>query len=559
MGKAISKEPCPHCGPEGDGAGDNLVIFEDGGKECFACGFREFSNTKSNTKFKTGTIVPISDRKLNLAVCEKYGVSIHAYNGYMNKVEYTNERSVIFPIFKDGKLIDQKIRVMANKQSQTWINSSKTNLLFGQGAFNPSKSICVVVTEGEFDAMSIYQETGLPAVSITKGAQGAAKQLAENLQWLSEWKDVVLCFDNDEAGQKAVEDSLPIFDYGSVRICKLPEKDANDMIVAGKGEQLKKYIWDAQALVPTTILNVDDIKDLVLQKPKTGIDWPWPAMTETTFGFRTGEIYVLAAAEGVGKTEFIKEIVFHMLEQNVKVGMFSLEQKPDDTIRRLIGGKVNKRLHIPTNEWWDEDVIRREIEYLSDKVFLYNTYTSDLSFNNVVNNIKFLAKRHGVKFIVLDNLTALCSGAIVDGKSVRDSEYVGFVMNKFFSIIKELDITLFVVSHLATDKIGMKAYVSTSSKYGNEEQTTDEMDQNLNKPGMHWESGRIPRLENIYGSGTVRKLADFILVLARNRVSEDYTEHRQLKVKFLKTRIDSSNEGRIFSLFYNYETGRLEL
>lgn len=558
MGRSVGKEQCPQCGPEGDGAGDNLILFEDGGKECFACGYRELKNS-SSTPFKHGSTIDIIDRRLNKTTCEKYGVEIFSFNGHLNKKEYVNERAVIMPIFKDGKLIDQKIRLMANKQAQFWINSSKTNLMFGQGAFNPSKNISVVVTEGEFDAMTIYQETGLPAVSVTKGSQGASKQLADNLQWLSEWKDVVLCFDSDEPGQKAIEDSLTVFDYGAVRIARLPEKDANDMLMSGKGEQLKKYMWDAQPIIPTTILGVEDLKELVLQKPKSGIDWPWPAMTETTFGFRTGEIYVLAAAEGVGKTEFIKEIVFSMIEKDIKVGMFSLEQKPDDTIRRLIGGKVNKRLHIPTNEWWDEEIIKKEMEYLSDKVFLYNTYTSDLSFENVVNNIKYLAKRHQVKFIVIDNLTALCSGAKIDGKSVRDSEYVGFVMNKFFSIIKELDITLFVVSHLATDKIGMKAYVSTSNKYGNDQQTADDMDENLNKPGMHWESGRIPRLENIYGSGTVRKLADFIIVLARNRVSEDYTEHRQLKVKFLKTRIDSSNEGRIFSLFYNYDTGRLEL
>jgi twinkle protein len=559
MGKLVRKEQCPQCGPEGDRAGDNLAVYEDDSTYCFACQYTSGNKSKEPSNLKKGTIVPIADRKITKETCEKYGVEILAFNGYMKKREYINERAVIFPIYKNGKVIDQKIRLMSDKQCQIWVNSTQTNTMFGQNAFQPSKNMSVVITEGEFDAMVVYQETGIPAISITKGAQSAAKQVAENMQWLGEWRDVILCFDNDEAGDKALQDCLPIFDYGLVRVCKLPEKDANDMLLQGKGDKLKKFMWDSQSIRPNTILEVADIRQQVLVKPTAGIKWPWAPMTETTFGFRTGEIYVLAAAEGVGKTEFIKELVFHMIDQSIPVGMFSLEQKPDDTIRRLIGGRVNKRLHIPTNDWWDEEVINKEIDYLQDKVFLYNTNTSDLSFDNVISNIKYLAKRHGVKFIIIDNLTALCSGAKVDGKTVRDSEYVGIVMNKFFSIIKELDITLFVVSHLATDKIGMKAYVSTSRKYGNDEQTTDEMDENLNKPGMHWESGRIPRLENIYGSGTVRKLADFILVLARNRVSEDYTEHRQLKVKFLKTRIDSSNEGRIFSLYYSYDTGRLEL
>lgn len=35
----ISQERCPRCGPQGDGAGDNLATYSDGHKFCFACGY----------------------------------------------------------------------------------------------------------------------------------------------------------------------------------------------------------------------------------------------------------------------------------------------------------------------------------------------------------------------------------------------------------------------------------------------------------------------------------------------------------------------------------------
>lgn len=567
MGKMVGKSQCPQCGDAGDGAKDNLVSYEDGSAYCFACDYTIPSNgvpkdmVSTGKKF-SGAVLDLVDRKILKSTCEKYGVETVNFNGVRNNIHYTDEKAVMYPIYSGGELIDQKMRLVRDKNIQFWAMKSKTDLLFGMHAFNPTKNICVIVTEGEFDAMCIYQATGFPAVSVTKGANGAAKQLAANLQWLDQWKDVVLCFDMDEPGQKAVAESIPVFDVGRVRVAHLPEKDANDMILSGRGNELKKLIWDAESVKPTSIVGVKDIRDLILQKPKAGMDWPWQPMTDATFGFRTGEIYVLAAAEGVGKTEVVKELIFHSIENDIPVGVFSLEQRPDDTIRRLIGGRVNKRLHIPTETWWDQEVIDREIEYLNDKVFLYNTYNSNLSFENIVSNIKYLAKCHKTKLIVIDNLTALCLNAKIDGRSVRDSEYVGHVMNTFFSIIKELDITLLVVSHLATDKMGMSTYVSMSAKSKEALDMLDNaeaVDKHLNKPGLAWESGRVPRLENIYGSGTVRKLADFIMVLSRNRTSPDYNEHRELKVKFLKTRIDSSNEGKSFSLYYNYNTGRLEL
>ena len=39
MSKCIRHEPCPKCGPQADGAGDNLGVYDDGHKWCFACGY----------------------------------------------------------------------------------------------------------------------------------------------------------------------------------------------------------------------------------------------------------------------------------------------------------------------------------------------------------------------------------------------------------------------------------------------------------------------------------------------------------------------------------------
>lgn len=55
----------------------------------------------------------------------------------------------------------------------------------------------VVVTEGEFDAMAVYQQTGYPAVSLPQGASNLPEVL---VPYFDRFAKIILWMDNDEAG-----------------------------------------------------------------------------------------------------------------------------------------------------------------------------------------------------------------------------------------------------------------------------------------------------------------------------------------------------------------------
>lgn len=554
MGRVIRSTRCPSCGPEGDGAGNNLQIYEDGSTFCFACS----TPNVNKGEMLSGKYIDLLDRGLTKPTCEKYNIELVAFSGKIRDKQYTNERAVTFNRYKDGKLITQKLRVLSDKTGITQKGDAKFKELYGQSIFVPHKSWPIVITEGEFDAACVYQETGLAAVSIPTGAGGAAESIRHNLEWLYQWKDVILMFDNDEAGQIAIQKCLPLFDRGGLRLAKIPLKDANEMVLAGRGAELKKCLWDAQSYRPATMVTFSDIRERILKKPEYGIAWPWRMMTDVTYGLRMHELYVLAGPTAAGKTEIMKEIIFHLIENKIKVGVFSFEQEAEDTARRLLGSKFNKKLHIPSSEWWDESKLNQEIDNLEDYCYLYDN-RGTLTLDDVKLNIKYMVKCYGVKFIVIDNLTAMCSIPMIAGKHSRDSEYVGYVVGQLHSLIKELDVTIMVVSHLAQDKINTSAYVSTvpkdEAKYF--EVNAQKMDKFINRPGMDWETGRMCKLTNIFGYGTVSKLAHYVIGIARNRLAEDELEKRVIRVKFLKTRIDSAGDGKEFNLLYDVKTGRL--
>lgn len=60
----------------------------------------------------------------------------------------------------------------------------------------------IIITEGEYDAMAVWQETGYSCVSLPQGASHLPKQL---LDFFNRFERVYLWLDSDEIGQRAAE------------------------------------------------------------------------------------------------------------------------------------------------------------------------------------------------------------------------------------------------------------------------------------------------------------------------------------------------------------------
>ena len=553
-----SKEPCPNCQKNGkDTNGDNLVAHPDHGyKKCFACGYFESVNG-----LLRGDSIEIADRGLSKQTCEKYGIQILSYTGkfYKNKspTSVENERCVLFDYYDNGKIKKQKMRSLVNKPYMKLVGNTKFKGLFGKQLFNPTKKLPIVITEGEFDAASVWQATELPAVSLPNGAQDI-KSLLPYLDWLQEWKFIALCFDNDESGKQALDKAIDILPVGSARIVHIPYKDANDMVMDGKDLELKKAIWNAEIYRPESIVTVNDIIDHVLEKPQYGLTLPWDFLYQGMYGLQPNHLYSVIGFSKVGKTEFMKEIIFHLLEnENIPIGIFSLEQGAASTIQRMIASKVNKPLHLPSNDWWDSDKLKTHANDFNEKIYLYdNSSNEHLTLENLLINIRYMYYCFGIKVVILDNLSAMCSYPVIDGKHVSDELFTAHIMKKLFTLTRELPLSILLVAHIYESKLNRQIHIPTSveNKANYLAISENEMNELINKPGLDWASGRMPGLADI--NKMVGRMSDYVLGLARNLVSDNEVIRRTLKVKFLATRLGSEYCGKEMRLIYDYETGR---
>ena len=543
MSEIAPRQQCPVCLDKGQ---DNLITYKDG-QYCFSCGYKnKTGNNKMTSSLISGIHSEIKERGISRATCEHYNVRVKEFTGRLGKHEFVNELITIYPLYENGRVVKQKIRSQIDKKKQTQVGKTDNYSMFGQHAFSPTKKLPVIVTTGEYDAMCIYQETGLPTVSVTRGDNGAEKELLENLEWLSNWREVLLCFDMDESGQKEASTCITIFEPGTVKNISLPLKDANEMILQGRGSEIKKYLSTAETIKPSTVVFPMEIIDEILTPAAYGSPWPWSFMTKVTYGNRLGEVYMLAGDTSVGKTQIMYEIVGQHIKNGCKVGLIDLERQNAQTIQRIIGSVINMPLHLPPIEASDfpKEIIREEVEKLKDKLVLYRPESGKLTIESILINIRYLNKAYGINFFVLDNLTAL---SVNLPSGIKEHEFASATTGQLVQIARELNVTIFIINHLSKSPVQLNADITMGDEYV----------YSTNKQGLSWESGRIPEITHIYGGGKVAKLPDYLIVCARNRLSDDINEKRTIHIKFLKTRFESSYEGHTFKLLFNQETGKL--
>lgn len=152
---------------------------------------------------------------------------------------------VMIPIYNDfGEVVAFSGRILNPAASPAkYVNSPETpiftkgKLLFG---LNKSKRAlidrgCAIVCEGQFDLITAF-ENGVENVIAPQGTAFTSHQATLLRRFV---QTVILCFDADLAGQKAVERSLPsLLGNGlAVKVLELPKGDDPDSMIRREGKE----------------------------------------------------------------------------------------------------------------------------------------------------------------------------------------------------------------------------------------------------------------------------------------------------------------------------------
>jgi len=286
-------------------------------------------------------------------------------------------------------------------KKDSYVSSNPVMALFGKNVCDPDKKIQrLIITEGEFDAMSCY-EIGLPAVSIPMGASNT-KWIEEDYHFLSHFDDIVVMFDNDQAGQDASkvavdrlgkERCLPVF---------LPLKDANDMLRAGRTDEIKNAIEEAEREPIAEIVDPKSMKDGVRRFMKgdhltEGDPFFIP---DFDLQFRPHEMTLWYGYSFHGKSQCVQNQIACNAARGKMSCVASFEQPAALTYSQIMMS-YNAYPNLPFTEDFD-----KAYDHMSKLVFMYQSMDRADPVH-LINTFTHAHKRYGIDTFVIDNIMTL--------------------------------------------------------------------------------------------------------------------------------------------------------
>ena len=538
----IERARCPRCALHGnDTSGDNLAIYSDGHGWCYACHYYQkgestyVAEPKIQEEFTpvVGTYQGLKQRGINEDTCRHYGYQVFSHNGKDYHVA---------PYYKSEDLIAQHFR--SPEKKFWWKGNTQVVELFGQNRFEKGGKR-LVITEGEIDAMSVYQMNGgWPVVSIPSGTSSAESSIKNNLEFVLSYDEVILMFDMDDPGQEAAKRIATLLPPGKVKIAKLPRKDANECLLAGEEKQVKTAIFQAHLYAPDEIIHASQVSNDDSLEGKKVWSFPWDTLTQKLVGQRSGEITLWVAGSGSGKSTVVRELAYHHLVEGRSVGMLMFEESEEETLDDLVSLMINapvriikaanklnklreekKQAPIWVSGSYTEEEYLRAREWLQSKPLYFYNHEGNNAYRSAIARMEYLAISLGVDVIILDHITALALGMLEDNND-NERMQIDTVMKDFRSLVTRTGVRIDVVSQL---KKGTKSF----------------------------ENGDPIGQEDIRGSACLYTVPNTIIGMERNRQHPDVFISNCTSFRVIKNRL-TGQCGVMGGVYYNSTNGRLD-
>lgn len=462
-GKEIKVKTCPFCGRKEKFS----INYEKGFYQCFSGHCREVGsigmlyrkyglidyteyNPKQNNELK-GIMSPITKEAKDFFLTRKITEKTIVKNYFDIFSTKDNKISFIYRKIFDVNLV--KIRT-TEKKCEHYITKKIKDLCLWKLDYC-DYDLPLVICEGELDQLSFEEQGFYNAVSVPSGA-GSLGWIDTEFSELEKFKEIVLCFDMDKAGQDAVKKIIPrlpencivkVIDFGTLeKENGKMVKDANDIHMLGLN--LMDYVNNAKILEIEEYVKMIDI-DIHTEEEKfsTGsINF-----NKDIGCLRTGEVTIYTGSAGSGKSTVLMQMAIEVMEQEKRVLIYTPELKNSQfkrwTVKQMLGENLQDKLLKKYDAMEDTNKYEVKKEY-TDKMSLWLDKRMNLISSNVtkskmemIKTIKRDIKRYNSKFIIIDNLMKIQ----FDDTNLNE-EQKDFV-SQLSDIAKNFNVSINLVAH----------------------------------------------------------------------------------------------------------------
>ena len=328
---------------------------------------------------------------------------------------------IAFPYFKDNNLMTFKYRSLDKK----FFQEGNKPVLMGMDDVDTEKAL--IICEGEIDMLS-FRECGVNnSVSIPFGANDM-RWIEYNYEYLNKFKEIILCLDNDKAGQEAEKQVITRLGIEKLKKINLGTyKDINEVLMQeGEGEVLRLLFaaenYDMGGCYDVSDISITDDEDCYAS---------FEAIDDILHGFRKKELTVWTGVPGSGKSTILNQITLQTIEQGGKVAIFSGEISKEQLLKwamiQYYGWESceEKQFKVGTGKYY-EPKKQYEAEFkqkFKGKLFILEEETT-MTDEKLFEKMKYLQFKFGVSRFIFDNLMQLDLGSKGD-KYENQKKFIG--------------------------------------------------------------------------------------------------------------------------------------
>lgn len=225
-------------------------------------------------------------------------------------------------------------------------------------------------------------------------------------------------------------------------------------------------------------------------KPFIEIDTGYSSLNQFTNGFHRGELIILAARPGMGKTALMLNMVIRQIKNGEKVMIFSLEMSAKSLVERMVSMLSGVSLQkIRRGNMNDEefDYVMQAFDFLEEaKDNLILIDKSNMTINEI--KIEIRKRKENVDIVYVDYLQLINSASEYNNKNVE----VGEVSRIAKVMARELDVAVVMLAQLSREvekRTNKKPILSDLRDSGEIEQNADIV-LFLYRPGYYSEIGQ---------------------------------------------------------------------
>lgn len=409
--------------------------------------------------------------------------------------------AIAIPVYKRGELINIRYRFIDDEKKPKYTQEKGAEVwIYNEDGIQKGKERGgVLVVEGEFDLMSVWQSGIKNVISPASGKESYGIWL----ELLDSIPKVYIAYDNDKPGKQASIDMAERVGTDKAFEVLYPEgiKDANDYFKQKNIDDFKALIKSARPYYKYKFAGVTDVISALREKKATSLKLKSVPFVE----FEEDWMVILSGTSNIGKTTMAMNVADELVNKNIPTLILPFERGVKDVGKRFVQVRYKKTKeefeYMDDNDW--DTLVKDAVEL--------PLYFSMPKIEEIRETLTKAKRIFNIKFVIVDHLNYL-----VRKSDNNENAETSRTLQEFKSLAQELQVIFLVIHH-------------------------------IRKPAIMGVQVRKPQMEDLKGSSSTYQDPEAVVMLSS-------PNRGQIEVDVVKNKGDMGS--KVYE--FNYGTGNID-